>query len=111
LALLLGMAAGAASAADKAAQAMIAGTVFRNSGFALPRAGVVVTGKERGKKKEWKTTADSRGEFYVRVPAGPAEYNVVVTAEGYRTYEKVVTLGADERIDLSVILEAAPAKQ
>jgi hypothetical protein len=109
--LLVGLAAGAASAADKAAQALIAGTVFRESGFALPRANVTVSGQERGKQKQWKTAADSRGEFHVRVPAGPAEYNVIVTAEGYRAYEKVVKLAADERIDLSIILEAAPAKR
>jgi hypothetical protein len=98
-------------AADQKAMAMIAGTVFRDSGFALPRAVVTVRGQERGKKKEWKGVADGRGEFFVRVPAGPADYNVFVTAEGYRTYEKMVKVGADERIDLSVILDSEPAKR
>ena len=85
--------------------AILAGSVFRPPGFALPRASVTVKGLDKGKKKEWKIATDSRGEFVVRVPPGPAEYNVVVTAGGYRTYEKIVNVGADERIDLSVILE------
>jgi hypothetical protein len=106
-----GLAAGVAECADQKGSALIAGTVFRDSGFSLPRAAVSVRGLERGKKKDWKAMADGRGEFFVRVPAGPAEYNVVVTAEGYRTYEKMVKVGADERIELSVILEPEPAKR
>jgi len=89
---------------------VIAGSVFRNTGLALPGASVTVKGLEKGKKKQWKTTANNRGEFLVRVPPGPAEYNVNVTAGGYRAYDKVVTFGADERIDLSVILEPEKPK-
>jgi hypothetical protein len=91
--------------------AVIAGTVFRDTGFSLPGARITVKGAEKGKKKEWKALADGRGEFIVRLPAGPAEYNLNVTAAGYRTYEKAVTLAADERIDLSIILETDSKKQ
>ena len=85
--------------------AVIAGTVFRSSGLSLPGAEVVVAGVEKGKKKEWKTVSDPRGEFFLRVPSGPADYNISVKANGFRTYEKPLTFAADERIDLSIVME------
>jgi hypothetical protein len=87
---------------------VVAGTVFRDSGLSLRGAEIVVSGVEKGKKKEWKTVSDPRGEFFLRVPAGPADYNVIVKASGFRPYQKPLKIAADERIDLSIILEPEP---
>jgi hypothetical protein len=88
--------------------AVISGTVFRDSGRSLRGAEIVVSGVEKGKKKEWKAVSDPRGEFFLRVPAGPADYNVIVKAGGFRKYEKPLKIASDERIDLSIILEPEP---
>jgi len=86
--------------------AVIAGTVFRDAGFALPGAQVAAVPDPPAKKKqEWKAVADARGEFVLRVPGGPASYNVVVRAAGYRPQEKKVTVAADERLDFNFLLE------
>ncbi|MCC6585603.1 MAG: carboxypeptidase regulatory-like domain-containing protein [Bryobacterales bacterium] len=90
---------------EREPQAVVAGTVFRNTGHALRGAEVSVTSSERGKKGEWKGFSDSRGEFAVRIPAGGASYTVIIKAEGFRTQQKSVTVSADERIDLSFLME------
>jgi hypothetical protein len=109
--LLAALLAAPVATGDEARTAAIAGTVYRDTGFALRGAQVVVTGVQEGKRKEWKSAANWRGEFLVRVPAGPADYNVSVKASGYRRWEKPVTVGADERIELSVILEPDKGKR
>jgi hypothetical protein len=90
-----------------APQAVLAGSVFRDSGFSLRGAEIVVTPAEpdRKKKVEWRATSDARGEFAVRLPPGPASYNVIVRASGYRPQQKTVTFAADERHDFSFLLE------
>lgn len=86
-------------------QAVVGGTIFRNTGHALRGAEIVVTYSESGKKGEWKGLSDARGEFAVRIPAGAASYTVSVKADGFRTQQKSVTFSADERIDLSFLME------
>jgi len=93
------------------APAIVAGTVFREPGFALRGARIVATATAGGKKKqEWKAISDGRGEFILRVPPGPASYNVSVTAAGFLTQEKTVALAGDERIELSFMLAPAAEK-
>lgn len=87
------------------AAAMVAGTVFRDAGFALPGAEVVATPDPPQGKKQWKTTGNARGEYFLRLPAGPASYTVVVRASGFRPQEKKVTFAADERLDFNFLLE------
>lgn len=95
--------------------ALIAGTVFRSSGFSLPGAEVTVTpdpdAKPRRKLKKTKVLSDSRGEFAVRVPAEPMRYTVSVKAGGFRPQEKPVSIQADERVDLFFHLEAETKKR
>jgi hypothetical protein len=92
--------------------AVVAGTVFREPGFALPRAEVILTPQalpEGGKKlKPLKMLTDGRGEFAFRVPAGKAKYRVSVQATGYQPAEKEVLVNADERTDVYLELKAAP---
>jgi hypothetical protein len=95
----------AAGAGDKAEQAVVAGTVFRDPGFALPRAEIQLTVKTppKGVKppKTQKILSDGRGEFAFRVPAAQAEYVVTVKAAGYTSEEKTAAMsGAPERVDL-----------
>lgn len=91
---------------EKGAQAVIAGTVFRDTGFLLRGAEVIVKPTPAGRKKqEWKALSDARGEFALRVPAGPASYNLIVSASGYRSQEKTVTLAGEERVEFSFQME------
>lgn len=104
-----------------AASATLAGTVFRDSGFALRGAEVVVTvatpdapaasNKRKKKDIEWRAVADARGEFFLRLPPGPASYNVVVRAEGFQPQQKSVTYSADERLDFSFLLQPVGEKK
>jgi len=89
--------------------ALIAGSVFRNTGFSLAGAEVVVTpvsGPEsRARTKKSRSVSDARGEFAIRVPARPMRYTVSVKAPGFQAQEKAVTIGGDERTDLFFRLE------
>lgn len=85
--------------------AVVAGTVFREPGFALPRAEVMLTVKTppQGVKapKPQKILSDARGEFAFQVPAARAEYVVTVKAAGFTSEEKTAAMsGAPERVDL-----------
>ena len=91
---------------EPAAQGVIAGSVFHSTGQALRGAGIVVSSTPPGgKKREWRAVADARGEFVLRVPVGPASYNVVVKFAGYRPFERTVKIGEQERVDLSIMME------
>jgi hypothetical protein len=91
------------------AYALIAGSVFRDTGFSLPGAEVEVTAApEPGVKPKMKKTravSDARGEFAIRVPAAPMRYTVSVKAKGFRPQEKSAEINADERVDLFFRLE------
>lgn len=92
-----------------AAYALVAGTVFRPPGFALPGAEVVITpaasrsGKTKFKKEKVKT--DARGEFAVRLPPVPLSYSVRVEMKGFKSSEKSVSIEGEERKDLTFQLE------
>jgi len=91
--------------------AVIAGTVFREPGLALAGAEVTAVAEPEGEAaargaKKHKAVSDGRGEFLIRVPAGPMRYNVGVRAKGYQPQEKSVTVGADERVDVFFLLAA-----
>jgi hypothetical protein len=89
--------------------AVIAGTTFRPPGFALPGARVRITpespqsGGTRLRAAEAITSP--RGEFAFRVPAVPAKWLVRVDYSGYQTQTRTISIGAEERVDLSVLLE------
>ncbi len=84
--------------------AVVGGTVFRDSGFALAEAEVTlaVEGAEpaKGKIKKLKTVSSPRGEFSFRVPPVAARYRVGVFHKGFQAAEKVVEIqGGSERVD------------
>ena len=93
--------------------AVIAGTVFRDPGFALPGAEVTlsVTTPPAGVKapKKKKLFSDVRGEFAFYVPPVRAEYVVEATAPGYEPERKpAVVQGGAERLDLYFTLKPKP---
>jgi hypothetical protein len=106
------MAAGPAAAEKRKtpALAVVAGTVFRESGFALAGAEVTIAepGETSAKKKKWFASTDSRGEFAVRVPAAPeGGYNVSVKANGFESQTKSVKPQEGERVEINFILSAS----
>lgn len=101
--------AGAAEKGPKKS-AVIAGTVFQETGFSLPGATVTVTavdeaGSAVDKKLVWDTETDRRGEYAIRVPAGSMRYNVRVEADGWQPAEKVVHVNWDQRHEISFRLK------
>lgn len=94
---------------------MIAGTVFRNTGLSLPGAEITITrmpsGEEKAKLRPIKAASDARGEFVVRVPAGPARYRVAAAARGYQTAEQTIEIQGEERVDLTFLLEPSSGQE
>lgn len=90
--------------------AVVAGTVFRDPGFAFP--GVVILlepapeGKASFKVKKMEAVSDSRGEFAFRVPAAAMRYNLTFQATGHHTEKRTVTISGEERQDIYVTLQA-----
>lgn len=111
LACLVSVPAAAQKNRPQASNAVIAGTVFREPGFALPGAEVTLTPHAneavKPQRKSQRAVSDGRGEFAFQVPGGQAAYTVAVRAQGYAPVEKVVKIGADERLDVYFELKAA----
>lgn len=97
-----------APAAEKQ-QAIIAGTVFRDPGFAFPRVEVTLTPVTLPpgvkKLKPMKTATDVRGEYSFRLPAGAARYKVEASAPGFAAEQREVDIAASERIDVYLTLK------
>jgi len=98
------------------APAVLAGTVFTGVGFALRGATIVATAlpaegapadAKPKKPARWEAVSDARGEFLLRLPAGPARYTVMVRASGHQPQEKQLTFAADERQDQNFLLDPA----
>ena len=89
---------------------LIVGTVFRENGFSF--AGVEVRleadpepGGKVKKPKGQRTQTSGRGEFSFRVPAKPMRYTLSVKAPGYQPMTKTAQIQADERVDVTFLLE------
>src|SRR5260370_10609165 len=88
------------------AYSIVAGTVFRESGFALPQAEVTLIPNPQQdgipvKVKKLSTVSDARGEFVFRVPPASMQYTVRVAAKGYHGEEKTVSVKGEERADVT----------
>jgi hypothetical protein len=90
---------------EQAPYALVAGTVFRDPGLALPGAKVVLTlrGDPKAKKLAEEET-NYRGEFVFRVPQSEATYVVKASMKGYHPEEKEATISGPERIDVNLVL-------
>jgi hypothetical protein len=103
-----------ASAAKKKpaldAYAVISGSVFQESGYALPDTTVTLvpepaSGGTADKSQKLEAVSDTRGEFIFRVPPGPMNYAIVVAAKGYQSLRKSVTVEGQERVEVTFQLE------
>ncbi len=90
-------------------QAAIAGTVFRDPGYAF--SGVQVTlvsipepGSDAKPVKQ-NAISSPRGEFLFHVPAVESHFQLSVAAKGFEPQQKHVEIRGEERVDLSFLLE------
>jgi hypothetical protein len=89
---------------QKAETAVIAGTVFRDPGFAQGGAVVVLALKSSPTKKLQEQTTASRGEFSFRIPAGPQSYVVSATLKGFQTAREEIEIQGLEQINATLLL-------
>jgi hypothetical protein len=85
--------------------AVVAGSVFRDPGLALPGATVVLMRKDDPKsRKLQETVSNYRGGFAFQVPAVQATYIVRARFKGFHPEEKEAAISADERIEVTLVL-------
>jgi len=89
--------------------AIVGGTVFRDPGFALAGAQVLIEPVQEtvngSKLKAQRAVSDARGEFAFRVAPISAKYRVSVKAQGMVSQTKeAATNGGEERIDVTFTL-------
>ncbi len=98
----------AASAGDKKQKqevfALIAGSVFREPGFAVPEAKVTLTLKDAPKGKKLETSTSPRGEFTFRVPPTQATYILRAAVKGFQPQEKEAVISGEDRVDVTFLL-------
>ena len=82
----------------------MAGTIFRDPGYAQPGATVVLAAKSAPDKKLLEQVSDARGEFSFRVPPGPQTYVVTVRLKGFKQTSQDVEIIATEQINATLIL-------
>jgi len=102
-------AAGKKKEKEKKLAAVIAGTVFRDPGFAVAGAEVeLLEVRGDGKKgKSRKTLTDGRGEFAFPVPPEEIKYKVKASAKGLQSEEKETTSTPGARMDVFFTLKPA----
>jgi len=84
--------------------AVIAGTVFRDPGFAQPGASVVLALKSAPTKKLQQAISSPRGEFTFHVPAGPNIYLVTATLKGFQAAREEIEIQGQEQINATLLL-------
>jgi hypothetical protein len=85
--------------------AVVAGTVFLESGVAQPGAKVALfSAREPGRKLQEKVSSP-RGEFSFRVPPGPGAYRLTASLKGFVTATKDVEIVAQEQIHATLLME------
>jgi hypothetical protein len=90
---------------------VIAGTVFRDPGFALPEATVTLVRRDDPKhKKLVELTTNYRGEFVIHVPAAPEVYLVKASAKKFRPEEKEASITGLDHVELMFTLEPETKK-
>lgn len=103
-ALIAVLLAAAAPRPAGAADGVVAGSVFDQSGRSLRGARVLVVSEDAPKKKQ-QAVSDGRGEFAVRVPAGSGRYVVTVEAKGFAAQSKTVEVFESEKTSITFLLE------
>jgi len=83
---------------------IVAGTVFRDPGFAQPGASVILALKSAPAKKLQQQISSPRGEFAFRVPAAPQTYVVSATLKGFQTASQEIEIQGQEQINATLLL-------
>jgi len=107
LVVVLSMAAAPAGAGQQkapSAYSIVSGTVFRDPGYALPDAKVVLLSKDPRPKKLQEAVTNYRGEFEFRVRPAEATYVVRASSKGYRTEEKEASVSPGVQVEVSLVL-------
>ena len=89
---------------------LVAGTVFQESGYALPNAELTLipdppSNGASQKLKKLQALSSARGEFAFRVPPVPMRYTLRVVAKGWQPAEKSVAIQGEERVDVTFQLQ------
>ena len=109
LMLTAGLAAGDHRKDLAAPHAVVGGSVFRDPGFALPGAEVVLEERtetdQKPHLKPMKAVSDDRGEFAFRVPPVEGKYLLKVSAKGYAPQQKEAEVSGQERVDVNFVLQ------
>ena len=84
--------------------AVVAGTVFRDPGFAQPGASVTLALKAAPAKKLQQQASSPRGEFAFRVAPGPDTYLVTATLKGFRSASQEIEIQGEEQINATLLL-------
>ena len=95
------LAFGGGKKSDSESYAVIAGTVFRDPGFALPEATVTLSLKT---KKLQQAVTTPRGEFSFRVPPTAATYLVKASLKGFKPDEKEAVVAGEDHLDVTLTL-------
>jgi hypothetical protein len=90
---------------DADTYAIVSGTVFDASGYALPDADAKLTFEAPAKAKPLEAVSSARGEFVFRVPPGPAHYTVTVSAKGFESQSKTIEVQDQERVEVTFQLD------
>lgn len=91
-------------AAEQESQALIFGTVFRDSYLALPGAKVVAYEDAKPRRK-YRAVTNYRGEFRIRVPAGDATYVLEASAPKFALRRRTVEVYGIEKSTANIVLE------
>jgi hypothetical protein len=106
--ILLAAALGSAQKPKDQSYSIVAGTVFRENGFALGGANVALRLKDPGSLRKFKpitTVSDGRGEFAFRVAGANVVYVVRASLKGFQPAEKEAAIGGPgERNEVSLVL-------
>jgi hypothetical protein len=102
--LLLGQTVRPKAQSKQQEYAVLAGTVFRDPGFAQAGATVVLTTKAAPDKKLQQQVSDARGEFSFHVPPGPQTYVVRATLKGFKPAGEEMEIVATEQINATLLL-------
>jgi hypothetical protein len=87
--------------------AVVRGAVFRDPGYTLPNATVVIERIDGEKKFKQETVSQDGGEFAFRLKAEKAKYRVTATARGFQSASIEIEIGSDEARNVALTLQPA----
>jgi Carboxypeptidase regulatory-like domain len=87
--------------------AVIRGAIFRDPGYTLPNATVIIERIDGEKKFKQETVSQDGGEFAFRLKADKAKYRITASARGFQSASIEVEIGGDEARNVALTLQPA----